>query len=184
MTLKELNEIKLATQDWQTDKGTIHNYIDGYYEQAFSDRQTKIKLLEIGLSSGDSLRLWKEWFINSEVYGIEYNPVHLKPFRPEEEINLTIADGYSDRTIQSYQNEYFDIIIDDGPHTLESMIVCVTKWIDKLKSGGKLVIEDVQEMEWCDTLIEHLDKAHSHKVYDMRLDKGRYDDIILEIIKK
>ena len=49
MTLKELNEIKLATQDWQTDKGTIHNYIDGYYDQAFSDRQTKIKLLEIGV---------------------------------------------------------------------------------------------------------------------------------------
>jgi len=37
----------------------------------------------------------------------------------------------------------FDIIIDDGPHTLESQIKFINNYFKKLNKNGKLFIEDI-----------------------------------------
>jgi len=79
----------------------------------------------------------------------------------------------------------FDIMIDDGPHTLESMIFFIENYSKLLEDDGILVVEDVQSIEWIEQLTnvvpENLKKYIF--VYDLRENKDRYDDILFVINK-
>ena len=55
-----------------TDKNSYHSYIEDVYDQFFApSRNKKIKLLEIGVAYSGSVRLWKDYFVNGEIYGID-----------------------------------------------------------------------------------------------------------------
>jgi hypothetical protein len=79
----------------------------------------------------------------------------------------------------------FDIIIDDGPHTLESMVLCIDLYLPKLNKGGVLVIEDVQSMDWIPVLNKTFNKIKNETdqsdIIDLRNTKGRYDDLMFVI---
>jgi len=103
--------------------------------------------------------------------------------RTNENITLVINDGYDKRVADSLPN--FDIIIDDGPHTLSSMLSFIELYLPKLNHGGVLVIEDVQSVEWLPLL---RDKFFSMKtnndeyiVIDLRMTRGRYDDLMFVV---
>ena len=89
---------------------------------------------------------------------------------------MTLTEMYYDVNNSSYH----------GPHTLESMVTCIQKYLPKVKSGGKVIIEDIQKIEWIETLENCIDKniAESWRTIDIRESKGRYDDVIFEIIKR
>ena len=76
-------------------------------------------------------------------------------------------------------------MLDDGPHSLDSMTKFISLYSRVLADDGILIIEDVQEYDW----IEHLKNAvpdnlkqYIH-IYDLRENKGRYDDIVFTIDK-
>jgi hypothetical protein len=77
----------------------------------------------------------------------------------------------------------FDVILDDGPHTLDSMKATIRLYLPKLKPDGILIIEDVQKYEWLHDLKNEVDPVFRDKVvtYDLRKNKGRYDDIVFTI---
>lgn len=79
----------------------------------------------------------------------------------------------------------FDIMIDDGPHTLESMIYFITMYSPLMKEDGILVVEDVQQIAWIDILKACTPDALKPyiEVQDRRGVKGRYDDILFIINK-
>jgi hypothetical protein len=79
----------------------------------------------------------------------------------------------------------YDIMIDDGPHTLESMIFFIKNYLPLLSENGILIIEDIGNMEWTNILInsippEFVNKT-SHEIYDLRNIKNRWDDVLLVI---
>ena len=136
----------------QSDKGTAHCYIDEWYNSEFTPiRYEKLNILEIGINKGDSLILWRDWFIHSNIYGIdngdEMTDEYVKIVNSISNVNIQYGDAYTYETISLYQNNFFDYIIDDGPHTLNSQIKCVDMWFSKLKPGGKLIIEDVWDID-------------------------------------
>jgi SAM-dependent methyltransferase len=81
------------------------------------------------------------------------------------------------------KNMMFDLILDDGPHTLESMIRFIQLYSRVLKDDGILIIEDVQSWDWIG-ILEMMVPANLKpfiKVYDLRSIKQRYDDIVFTI---
>jgi hypothetical protein len=76
-------------------------------------------------------------------------------------------------------------MIDDGPHTLESMVSFIQLYLPLLKEDGILVVEDVQDMRWVNRLRIVTPDAYKPyiEVYDRRDVKGRYDDIMFVINK-
>ena len=167
-----------------TDKGTAHDYINAYYNTLLTPFQFEdIKLLEIGYSYGSSAYLWRNYFINAEVWMLDCN-------KPEEDkvapgVNYIWEDAYTQSTLDKFQDGYFDFIIDDGPHTIESQIYTVRNWTRKLKSGGKLIVEDIQDITATDILSTEAEKiGENSRIYDLRANKNQYDDIIFEIVKK
>jgi len=79
----------------------------------------------------------------------------------------------------------FDFMLDDGPHTLESMINFIELYSPLMADDGILIIEDVQSLDWLDKLKnavpEHL--KDYIKTYNLINNKNRYDDIVFTIDK-
>ena len=146
---------------YKTDKGTNHSYID-LYENIFSPKRTdELRVLEIGVLFGGSLKMWEEYFENSFIYGVEdfsqtdgqgyygfepINPelirsdlrthVRIKLFEFNCENLTAMRDNLKDLT--------FDIIIDDGSHALIQQKNNLINYFTFLNQGGIYVCEDIQ----------------------------------------
>lgn len=181
-TLNELYKRLIEEKISISDKGTAHDFIEGYYNEVFNPLKEKpIKLLEIGVLYCCSVRLWRHFFVNGEIWGLDIVPQSM----PLENINYIQMDAYSQEALDLFEDGYFDIIIDDGPHTFESQMFFVEHWTKKLKSGGRLILEDIPSSDRLDTFHEIAKRiGEEGKVYDLRANKGKYDDIIFEIVKK
>jgi len=170
-----------------TDKNSYHSYID-VYEKLFKKNQLTTKnVLEIGIERGGSLKLWNDYFVNATIYGLDINeaPLFLSSYK---RIKTIKCDAYSSESVDYFikNNIKFDIIIDDGPHTLESMIYVIEKYTKLLNSNGILIIEDVEKIEWCDKLYETVPSSLRQFSYhnDRRHIKGTLDDILFIIENK
>jgi SAM-dependent methyltransferase len=197
MIFKSFYEEGQSNRIWDCDKGTNHSYIEYYYDPEFSTkRSNELNLLEIGIWEGGSLKLWKSWFTNANIIGIDDNSGifgNLRNTKFDKILGVEIIwdDAYSDKVVSKFNDNYFDYIIDDGPHTFDSHELCIRKWLPKLKPGGKLIIEDIYYLSEDPSplvgkqLISLIDSnLYDYCFFDLRLIKGRGDDIILEITKK
>ena len=136
--------------NYGTDKGNPKSYIDGFYEENFKKyREKDITLVEIGVRSGASLKLWSEYFSKkSKIYGLDnlYDkdtndvPINEK-WTTLKNVKYIVGDAYTIEVIKSLPN--IDILIDDGPHTLESHIKLLELYTSKINSGGVIIIEDI-----------------------------------------
>jgi hypothetical protein len=177
-----LSEVFLSMEN-KTDKGTIHDYIDGYYSNEFTPKKDyNLNILEIGVNYGYSIELWREFFSQILIVGLdnikEYNEQHAN-------VLYRVTDAYTETELDFYEDGIFDYIIDDGPHTLATQLFSINHYYSKLKPVGKLIIEDIQTDNDLRALVNRCKELnYEHKVFDLRLNKGRYDDIILEITKK
>jgi hypothetical protein len=76
-------------------------------------------------------------------------------------------------------------MIDDGPHSLESMVSFIKLYFPLLADDGIMIIEDIPEYHWINTLTNAVPETSKKyiEVYDRRQIKGRYDDILFVINK-
>jgi hypothetical protein len=165
-----------------TDKNTTHCYIDSVYEHLFNKGQdTYLNVLEIGIDRCGSINLWKEYFSNATIYGIDV--INFQEIN-DERIKLFKNNAYDINFVHSLPNN-FDLIIDDGPHTLDSMVSFLQYYQSKLNDHGILIIEDVQDINWIEILKSHIlpENIENYTVHDLRTVRGRYDDILLIIDK-
>ena len=93
---------------------------------------------------GASLRVWRDYFFNSQVYGADIDKNSL--FK-EERIETFYVNQLDSNSIakmwQAINKTDFDIIIDDGLHTYEAAITLFLNSFDKLKKNGIYIIEDI-----------------------------------------
>lgn len=181
--MKTLNEI---LSDKLTNKNTIHSYGDVYTELFETKRETAKTVLEIGVWFGGSILAWYEYFKNAKIYGMDimYNQ-HVSNL-PNDRINIILQDAYDSHVYNAMSKLKYDLIIDDGPHTLESMKFTASKYSNLLTDDGILVIEDVQDEKWIPEIKESFpeDLRDMVSVYDLRSVKDRYDDILVVLDKR
>jgi cephalosporin hydroxylase len=187
----EKNNINGFHLDGGTDKATDHSY-DKFYSEILNEYQDKeINLMEIGVQYGGSAVLWGEFFPKAKIVLIDkVNIVHPKIWNlmDKNRCDLIIGDAFTDNTIELLNNKYdggFDVIIEDGPHTLDSQKFAIKNYSKLLKNGGILIIEDIQDYEHCGVIINEINKNDfkSIEIIDLRKNKNRYDDILI-VVKK
>jgi hypothetical protein len=170
--------------DRLTDKNTIHSYVDAYEELFKAKRFTATNILEIGIGpyqpNGGSIKMWADYFPIDQVNPDLFN--HSRIFLHTS--NDAYNKNFFTNTFLS-KGMKFDIMIDDGPHTLESMVYFITMYSQLLKEDGIMVVEDVQQIGWTDILRACTPDALKPyiEVQDRRGVKGRYDDILFIINK-
>ena len=193
-TLYNLNQSKKIPllndliDNYYTDKNTVHSYIP-VYNSLFSQRYKNVKnVLEVGVWMGGSIKLLNDYFENATIYGIDimdnvYQEV--KHIKESKNIKLYLNNnGYdSDFVHKTFGNIKFDILIDDGPHTLESMKAFIKLYLPLLSNIGILIVEDVKSLEWIselENIVPYYLKRYI-KVYDLRNIKNQEDDILFTI---
>lgn len=158
-----------------TDKGTDHSYLE-VYEQLFDTlRRQPMTMLEIGVHRGASLRMWRAWFPQARIYGMDIHPA--AAVVPGCEV---ITASQTDRAVIEAQwaDESLDLIIDDGSHRLEHQLLSLCYLWPKLKPGGFYVIEDI-------THASHLKHFAPFRplFLDRRHRRSREDDILVVFMK-
>jgi hypothetical protein len=175
----------------RTDKNTIHSYLPLYQNLLISKKETAKNVLEIGICNGGSIKLWCDFFTNANIYGLDIMNIEnvWEGIKNNEKIILyTSTDAYNnDFFFTNFLNKNIkcDFMLDDGPHSLESMIQFIKLYSQIMTDDGILIIEDVQSWEWIDTLKNEVPENLKQfiKVYDLRENKNRYDDIVFTIDK-
>ena len=123
-----------------TDK-TVHRYL-GHYEAKFEGRRNNtVSLLEIGVMKGSSLRMWRDYFPNGQIYGIDaveesiYTEERIQCFLGTQE-NARFLAGVIQTTGP------LDIVIDDGGHQSIQHVASFEALWQHIKPGGWYCIED------------------------------------------
>lgn len=131
-----------------------HGYVP-HYQRLFSPmRKRKLTVLEIGIggyddpsSGGESLRMWRDFFPNSRIYGIDIFDKHkldgrrIKTFRGDQSDATFLTALVSDIGRP-------DIIIDDGSHRPLHVIASFDVLFPLLSDNGYYAIEDLYTSYW------------------------------------
>lgn len=184
-TLKELCA-KYYKNGWP-DKDTVHSYIDVYEKILSPYRHTAKNILEIGLMSGESLRMWEEYF-DGKVYGIDCSetPIDgladLRPMIAEGGHNIVIADATNEEEIEKhFGNIKWDIVIDDGSHLIEHQMQTFEIFKKRMNKDGVIILEDIQDLDNSLYLFRSLDGMFDAAIEDRRHINRRYDDVLIII---
>lgn len=175
----------------RTDKNTVHSYLELYQRLLCKKQRTAKNVLEVGIYKGGSIKLWRDFFTKATVYGLDIidSTQVWDGIKNQDRITLyTSTDAYNeDFFTETFLKSgvRFDFMLDDGPHTLESMKAFIRLYSQIMTENGILIIEDVQSWDWIETLKNEVPENLKQyiKTYDLRANKGRYDDIVFTIDK-
>lgn len=147
-----------------SDKGDggkqgTHNYTTLYYALFKRVRFEPLHIFELGLGTnhldvpsnmgpngkpGASLRGWREYFPNAQVYGAD---IDTRVLFQEERIQTYACDQTDPKSIETLWSQFpttsFDILVEDGLHTFEANVCFFENSIHKLAPNGVYVIEDI-----------------------------------------
>lgn len=136
-TQKSLTSISVKYDTDKISHGYFYIY-DKYLKPLFGK---KINLMEIGVSNGESLKVWNEFFEGSNIIGID---IEDKTEYETNNIKTIIANQESDVDLKKLPKD-MDIIIDDGGHKMiQQQRSLVNLFSNNLKNGGYYIIEDLQ----------------------------------------
>jgi hypothetical protein len=143
----DLAEIYATTQDFLVHKW--HHYIPLYDRYFARYRGTPVKFLEIGVSKGGSLQMWRRYFGEEAViFGIDIAK------------ECEAFDGLSGQVrIGSQTDADFlagvveemggvDVVLDDGSHKMSHIAKSLTLLYPRLTLGGTYMIEDLHAAYW------------------------------------
>jgi hypothetical protein len=156
-----MTELCLIMKNEGSDKGGgWHNYTEQYFKLFNHFRDKPINFFEMGLGTnfldiksnmgvngvpGASLRGWKTFFTNANVYGAD---IDTRILFTEPQIQTFYCDQTDESSVKELFNismggVLFDVIIDDGLHEYQANKNLLIHSFKYLKSGGYYIIEDL-----------------------------------------
>lgn len=119
-------------------------HFPGLYDRYFSGLRGKpVRLLEIGVSTGGSLEIWRRYFgPDATIVGLDLNPAT----RDNVDLPNRVYIGHqADPALLGTaiaENGPFDIVIDDGSHIAADQLATLRTLWPALVDGGIYVVED------------------------------------------
>jgi len=126
-----------------TDKSSLnHDYLRHYERMLAPFRYEPITLLEIGVFHGASLRMWSEYLERALVVGVDIRPdcAQYAADRREVEIGSQADKDFLEDLGRRRQP---DVIVDDGSHQADHVILTFRTLFPHLRPGGIYIVEDM-----------------------------------------
>lgn len=110
-------------------------------------KQYKLKILEIGILKGKSIRMWSEYFLNSNIIATDHCVQLKNEMEKIKNFTFDFIDVTKEDSIINICEKYgpFDIIIDDSSHKFNDQIRVIKNAYNYLNNNGMLIIEDIME---------------------------------------
>lgn len=139
----EASDLDVIGIKHHTDKcSMIHNYLGKYefFLQCF--RNQPIRLLELGIFQGASLRMWQEYFPHAEIFGVDIREGCSQ--YEDERIHIIQTDLSNVDAVIRLKDIRPQIIIDDASHIVSHQLLALFTLFDVLPSGGVYILEDLE----------------------------------------
>lgn len=139
---KTLDELAIK---YNTDKSSKHHNFTKFYDSFLTKiRFNSLKVLEIGVKHGASIKMWADYFENSDVYGADIQISQCSKSIPKN-VQLYSLDQSNKQQLIDFFKKHgtFDVIIDDGSHINSHQIITFDTSINYLKSNGIYILEDL-----------------------------------------
>lgn len=121
----------------------MHDYLKHYWTHFRDLRESVRTVLEIGVQTGRSVRMWRDFFPRAVIHGLDMDAECRR--HEEDRIRIHIGDQ-SERACLDRLCEIIpepDIIIDDGSHVADHQILTFETLFPRIRTGGCYVIEDI-----------------------------------------
>jgi SAM-dependent methyltransferase len=159
--LNKETELCHIMKKWGSDKSTWHNYTRLYFHLFDKLKEKGANIFELGLGTtnsnisshmgpfgkpGASLRAWKEFFVDANIFGADidntilFTELQIETFYCDQTSPLKISEMWNNENLKEIN---FDVIIDDGLHEFSANLCFFENSIQKLKQGGFYIIEDL-----------------------------------------
>lgn len=172
-----MDELTQLAIKYKTDKWGKHNYTPVYYEM-FKDRRNEVKkVLEIGVAEGAGLRMFREFFPNALIYGIDnqdnriFEEPGIKVFKADQSSKDQLLEVWDE--IVPGPNDV-DLIIDDGSHISDHQFITAMTLVPIMDTQCIYIIEDVADR----SIFDEISKKNDIKTQYLRL-SNRYDDCLI-----
>ena len=127
-----------------SDKGNIrHRYTPRYGELLEHLRAEPVRLLEVGVACGASLKMWSAWFKRGQVLGVDVNPKCAALCKGYGRISIRVADARTEEI-----GGEFDVVIDDASHIPVDMVAIWRNTWRNVRPGGFYFVEDLHCVGW------------------------------------
>jgi hypothetical protein len=147
MNRKKYDILQKIGEKYNTDKSRIgyknNTYLNVYDRYFNENREDVKKFVEIGVLDGNSLKMWRDYFPNATIYGVDIDP-RCKSYE-DDRIEIVIGDQNDDSFLNKFKNDIkeIDILIDDGSHITKHQIKTFNILNEIISDGGFYVIEDL-----------------------------------------
>lgn len=128
-----------------------HHYLEIYEQYLSAYRSKPLFFLEIGVSAGGSLELWRRYFgAQATIVGIDIDPACAARVDPQNIVRIGSQDdpGFLRKVIDEFGAP--DVVLDDGSHIGRHQRASFEVLFPLLKDDGLYIIEDLQTSYWPD----------------------------------
>ncbi len=142
------NELEKIALKYDVKKSQSKHYYTKWYNFYFLPvRFDNLNILEIGVASGKSLMMWKKYFSNSNIYGVEIEKSVINK-ELTKDCKIFIGNQVDKEFLKKVCKKVslgFDIIIDNGSNFARDQVFTFQYLFNKLNPGGIYIIEDLQK---------------------------------------
>ncbi|CAM4080813.1 class I SAM-dependent methyltransferase [Paenibacillus alkaliterrae] len=186
--MRNLHDYFFANNNRLMHKWLHYFYIYERHFDRFVGKQ--VNLMEIGVFQGGSLQMWKHYLGDrATIYGVDIDPK--VKLLEEERIQILIGDqGNRDYWTNIKPSlPVFDIIIDDGGHSMDQQRITFEEMFPVLSPHGVYVVEDMHTSYWSeygggfehsDSFMEYskrlIDKLNAWHSRDSRLTVDKFTE--------
>lgn len=160
-----------------------HSYTEFYGPLFEPIRYNKLNVLEIGVRWGGSVLMWRDYFKNSQIYGMDIQFNALRVGLTTNRVHTIKANAYSQDTIDSLKEKKleFDIIIDDGSHKWWNQLFVFNEYRQLLRPWGIICVEDILSDVNADYIFKWFngDKNRLYVVDRTRCETAYFDERII-----
>ena len=122
----------------------FNHYFESYERHFSRFRGQEVHVMEIGIYSGGSLEMWRDYFgPRAKIYGVDIEP-RCKVYESDS-VRVFIGDQADRIFWKRFKQEVpvLDIVIDDGGHIPQQQIISLEELLPHLRPGGVYLCEDV-----------------------------------------
>lgn len=147
-----------------TDKSSEkHNYLRKYEFFLSKYKEEVFNLIELGIYKGKSLEMWREYFKNANVIGVDIDD-NCREFE-DKGVKVEICDLSDMENVVNLGEKYKPkIVIDDASHVWSHQIKSFMGLFPYIQNGGLFIMEDIgtsfrryRNSQYSDSLISGYD---------------------------